>query len=443
MGELDQRILRLAVPNLLAAVSIPLIGIVDTALIGHLPQVAFLGAVATASVIFDVLFWGTGFLRMATTSIVSHHHGAGDDVSCAEALYRSLLTALVLAGLIVIARDGIAWLGFELAGGSDEVRLWGERYFHIRILGAPFVLCTLVLTGFFLGRADVLTPMAITMVTNVVNIAGDYALIYGKWGAPELGVEGAAWAAVAANGVGVGMGVTVLAIRYRARLRVRFGSLFDIARARHQARTNAALAARTLCLLFAQFSMMGMVARMGEIPLAAHAIVWQIWALVSFGVDGFAHAAETLVGNCLGSGDPAAARKLARRTLHWGVGIGGVLAVVYCLTLAEIAGLFTAHGEVITAVASLTLVVGLVQPLNAAVFIFDGIFIGANDVAYLFGAMAVAAFGVYLPAAGALVFWLDGGLVGAWLAYDGLMIGRFLTLFRRYRSDAWLVSFAR
>ena len=103
MGELDQRILRLAVPNLLAAVSIPLIGIVDTALIGHLPKVAFLGAVATASVIFDVLFWGTGFLRMATTSIVSHHHGAGDDVSCAEALYRSLLTALVLAGLIVIA----------------------------------------------------------------------------------------------------------------------------------------------------------------------------------------------------------------------------------------------------------------------------------------------------------------------------------------------------
>ena len=117
--------------------------------------------------------------------------------------------------------------------------------------------------------------------------------------------------------------------------------------------------------------------------------------------------------------------------------------MVHCLTLAEIASLFTAHVEVITSVASLTLVVGLVQPLNAAVFIFDGIFIGANDVAYLFGAMAVAAFGVFLPAAGALVFWLDGGLVGAWLAYDGLMIGRFLTLFRRYRSDAWLVSFAR
>ena len=440
---MDRRILRLAIPNLLAAVSIPLIGIVDTAMIGHLPKVAFLGAVATASVIFDVLFWGTGFLRMGTTSIVAHHHGAGDDASCAEALYRSLLTALVLAALIVLARDSLAWLGFELAGGSDEVRRWGERYFQILDLGAPFVLCTLVLTGFCLGRADVLTPMSITMVTNVVHIAGDYALLYGKWGAPELGVEGAAWAAVAANGVGMGLGVTVLAIRYRSRVGVRLSSLFDVAKAGHLARTNAALAARTLCLLFAQFSMMGMVARMGEVPLAAHAIIWQIWSLVSFAVDGFAHAAETLVGNCLGSGDAAAARKLAGRTLRWGLGIGVSLAVVYSLALAQIARLFTAHVEVVTAVASLTMVVALAQPLNAAVFVFDGIFIGANDVAYLFGAMAVAAFAVFLPAAGLFVFWFDGGLVGAWLAYDALMIGRFVTLFRRYRTDAWLVSFAR
>lgn len=441
LGSLNRRILRLAIPNLLAAISAPLIGIADTAMIGHLPVVAYMGAVASASVIFDVLFWSAGFLRMGTTSIVAQYFGAGDRRSCTAALYRSLLLAALLAVLLLAVRGPISWAGFQLAGGSPEVVEWGRRYFEIRILGAPMVLVGLALTGFFLGTANAITPMCMTLVANLVNVAGDYVLIYGKWGAPELGVEGAAWAAVLGNAVAVSIGLAVLSRRYRSYLsEVRVG-LLERARLRHLVDTNAHLFGRTICLLSAQFSMLAMVSRLGEVPLAAHAVVWQVWALVSFGVDGFAHAAEALVGNCLGAGDHAGARRVARRILVWGVAIGAALAMVYGLGLESLAAGFTDHGDVVAAVASLTVIVAVVQPMNAAVFVFDGIFIGANDVGYLFAAMALATFAVFAPTAGALVYWAGWGLPGAWLAYDALMTARFVTLLARYRGDRWLRSF--
>ena len=156
---LNRRILRLAVPNLLAAVSVPLIGIADTAMIGHLDQVAFLGAVATASVILDVIFWGAGFLRMGTTSIVAQYHGAGDRAACTRSLYRSLLLALGISAAILLLRQPIIWIGFELAGGSEEIHYWGQRYIDVRIWSVPLNLAVLVLIGFFLGTANVLAPI--------------------------------------------------------------------------------------------------------------------------------------------------------------------------------------------------------------------------------------------------------------------------------------------
>ena len=202
------------------------------------------------------------------------------------------------------------------------------------------------------------------------------------------------------------------------------------------------LFARTLCLLFAQFSMLAMVSRLGDIPLAAHAILWQIWLLVSFGVDGFAHAAEVLVGNSLGAKDFSGARRLARRTLTWGLWIGATFGIIYAFWLVPIGSLFTENAPVLAAIGSATFLVALVQPINALAFVFDGILIGANDVAYLFRSMLIAAFGVFLPIALA-AYYFDMGFRGVWLAYDGLMLGRFSTLMVRYRGDRWLCTFIR
>lgn len=440
--SLDRRILRLAVPSVLASISVPLIGLADTAMVGHLEHVAFLGAVATASILFDVIFWSAGFLRMGTTSIVAHYHGAGDQGSSAASLFRAVLLALVLGAVILLLREPLANVGFRLVGGTEQVQIWGQRYFDVRILGVPLVLTSLAFNGFFLGTSYAVGPLLITVVTNLVNVVADYMLIFGRWGAPELGVVGAAWAAVIANGAGVVVGISILLFRYRQYLiPPSFAELLDPARLRHLLHTNGFLLGRTLCLLFAQFSLVALVARMGDVPLAAHTVTWQLWSLVSYGVDGFAHAAEALVGRALGAARAPLARAYARRILLWGVVIGLGFAIVYATGLQRLSSLLTSHSEVTQAVGGLTILVAVMQPLNAAVFIFDGIFIGANDMAYMFGAMAIAAFLFFVPAAVILVVWADGGLLSAWVAYAALMVGRAVPLGLRFRSDRWLRSF--
>ena len=440
MNDRDRRILRLAVPSILTALSTPLIGIADTAMIGHLPEVAFMGAVSTANLIFNAIFWCLAFLRMGTTALVAQYFGARDGRACAEILYRSLLLALLLGLGIIATAPWISSAGFVLAGGSAEVQYWGDRYFAIRVWEAPLALGVLTLNGFFLGTANALAPLWVTAVANLVNIGADYALIFGKWGAPELGVEGAAWASVLGNSAALVTGLLILLLRYRNYLRAWPRSIWDFRPMRRMLQTNAFLFGRTLCLQCAGFFMLGMVSRMGEAQLAANAVVLQVWGLASFGIDGFAHAAETLVGNSLGARLYAEARKLARRIVCWGLAVGVVFGLVYFVAMEEIAALFTEHREVIAHVSALYWYIALIQPLNAVVFVFDGILIGANDMAYMFKAMAVSAFAVFAPAALVSVFWLDLGLPGAWLAYNGLMLGRFFTLWPRYRSDAWLRS---
>ena len=440
MSDHDRRILRLAIPSILTALSTPLIGIADTAMIGHLPEVAFMGAVSTANLIFNAVFWCLGFLRMGTTAIVAQYFGARDDRACAEILYRSLLLALLLGLGIIATAPWISSTGFALAGGSAEVQHWGDRYFAIRVWEAPLALGVLTLNGFFLGTANVLAPLWVTAVANLVNIGADYALIFGKWGAPKLGIEGAAWASILGNAAALVIGLSILLLRYRSYLLVWPRRIWDFRPMRRLLQANAFLFGRTLCLQFAIFFMLGMVSRMGEAQLAANAVVLQVWGLASFGIDGFAHAAETLVGNSLGAHYYAEARKLARRIVVWGLAVGAIFGLVYFVALEDIAALFTEHREVITHVGALYWYIALIQPLNAAVFVFDGILIGANDMAYMFKAMAVAAFAIFTPAALVFVFLLDLGLPGAWLAYNGLMLGRFFTLWPRYRSDAWLRS---
>ena len=441
MSSLNRQVLRLAIPNLLASISVPLIGIADTAMIGHLPEVAYLGAVATASTIFDVMFWGAGFLRMGTTSLVAQYFGAGDRRSCIHTLYRALFIALILALVLFLLRDLIAWAGFRLAGGSPEIQEWGKRYFEVRIYAVPLVMALLALNGFFLGTANAMVPMYITLVANLVNIGADYALIFGRWGAPEMGVVGAAWAAVLANVAALAVGGFFLCRKYGSYFRESLDNLFERGQLALVFRTNFHLLGRTSCLLAAQFAMLAMVSRMGEVALGANAIVWQIWALVSYGVDGFAFAAETLVGNRLGRRDFAGARAMARRILLWGSIIGVLFGVFYSFALEVVARAFTSHLEVAQVILSLKFLIACIQPLNGVVFIFDGIFIGANDMKYLFKAMALALLGVFIPAALILVYWLDWGIQGAWLAYNCLMLGRFLTLLPRYRGDRWLRTF--
>ena len=443
MNSLDRRIFRLAVPSVMSALSAPLIGIADTAMIGHLSEVAYLGAVSTAGVLFSILYWSMGFLRMGTTSMVSQFYGADKRRACVHILYRSLIIAMILSAGMVALGDMAAPLGFRLAGGSDSVQHWGMQYFSIRLYEAPLVLAVLTLNGFFLGTANAIAPLFVTFTANLVNVLGDYALIYGHWGAPEMGIVGAAWASVLGNLAALCVGLVVFLIQYTDFWRRSLEGLWQRGQFTLILRTNANLFGRTLCLQFAQFTMLAIVSRLGDVPLAANAVLWQLWGLSSFAVDGFAHAAETLVGNLLGERRYGEARQTAGRIIRWGMAIGASFGLVFLFALEALTGLFTEHAEVVRAVGQLRWVVALVQPLNAVVFVLDGIFIGANDMGYLFAAMAAASFLFFLPLAVLFVYYLGWEMEGAWLAYNGLMVGRFATLWPRYRGSVWLKTFVR
>jgi putative MATE family efflux protein len=274
------------------------------------------------------------------------------------------------------------------------------------------------------------------VVVNLVNVGLDFVLIYGHLGAPAMGVVGAAWASAVAGFVGAVLGGALVFYRHRTVITQK-GRIFDPVRARQVIATNGNLFGRTACLLFTQFFGMAVVSRMGDTPLAAHAIAWQIWSIVSYFVDGFAHAAETLVGNALGRRDRGQAIAFGRRCMVWGSGIGLMFGIGYLVSVPFLAGLFTNHAAVIAQVAVLTALLSLMQPVGGAVYILDGILIGANDTRFLFFAMAVGAFAVYLP-----VILVGGrllpGLVGVWVAYNALMLARFSMLWIRFRGRRWL-----
>ena len=179
---------------------------------------------------------------------------------------------------------------------------------------------------------------------------------------------------------------------------------------------------------------------MGEVPLAAHAVLMQLWALLSYFVDGLAHSAETLVGQALGARDYSDARAVAKRCTLWGVGVSAVFSVCYFWGMELLVSVFTDHVTVIAAVVGVTFWASAVVPFNGAVYIWDGVFIGANDTRFLFGGMAVASFVCFLPAFLILVHGFDLGLAGAWMGLNVLMLARFGVLLSRFRSDKWMHS---
>ncbi len=439
-SRLDREILRLAVPSFLATITIPLVGIVDTALVGHLGPVAYIGAVSIGAMVFDALYWVFAFLRAGTTAIVSQAYGAGDDARAGRTLWQSWSVALVFGVLIVVLRDPIAEVGLRLAGGTSDVQDAARNYIRVRILAAPAVLTTFALFGFFRGMKDAVTPLVVTLVVNVVNLAGDAVWIHGLWGFPRLGVTGAAWASVAGAAAGLCVALLVLVMRYRRAARVGWGGwdMLHPMRLRKLAVTQTHLFNRTLLLVAAYFLMVALAARMGEVPLAANAVLLQLWYLAAYSIDGVAIACETLVGNALGAGNAPIARALIRRATLWGVALSAVFALAYAVALPGITALFTRDARVIEAVVALTGLMVVLQPINAVAFVFDGVFIGANDTRYLALQIAVSCLGIFVPLAWLLTERWPLGLAGLWIAMASFSIVRAVLLLVRVTRPSWM-----
>ena len=368
-------IVMLALPLIASNLTVPLIGLVDTAVAGHLPGASALAAVGAASAVSSVVLIGLNFLRMSTSGLSAQAHGAQDSSRTWLVFFRSALLALALAGVLVLARHDIAALGIALIAPPEDVAALAREYLHIRLFGAPFTLLSMVSMGFFIGVGRPKVALVMTITTNLVNVGLDLLLVPGLgWG-----VSGLAWATIGGELAGLLAALPFLLKRWRADAVVLdTQGLWNPQAWRKLLSGNADLWIRSLCLTgsFALFARQA--AQLGETALAANVALLQFQALMSYGLDGFANAAEVLVGQALGARDGARAKRAVRLAIQWSLGLALVFTAAFALGGNLLVALMTDLPEVRAAAASLMLWMVLSPLVSVWAFTFDGIFIGGT-----------------------------------------------------------------
>jgi putative MATE family efflux protein len=315
-------------------------------------------------------------------------------------------------------------------GASADVAPYARTYLRISLLGAPFVLLALAGTGYLRGLQDTRTPLVIAVGANVLNLALEVVLVYGV----DLGIRGSAWGTVTAQVVAAAAYLVIVARNVR---RAQASIRPDAERLRATAIVGGHLTIRTASLLLAFTVATAIASRLGDVEVAAHQIAFQVWFFLALCLDAIAIAGQALVGRYLGASDFTGTRTSTRRMLELGIITGLVVGVCLFVATPLVAVAFTGDGAVQHELRLLLPLVALMQPVSAAVFVLDGILIGAGDVRYLALAM-VCATAVFLPLA-VLVLVADAGLVALWGALYGFMFARLFGMGIRYRGDAWVV----
>lgn len=408
--------------------SVPLLGAVDTAVMGHQSDPKFLGAVALGALLFNFLYWGFGFLRMGTTGFIAQAFGAGNLHEVRAALAR----ALVLAGIVALVVLSFQWpvklLAFELFHADQGIEDAAKSYFDIRVWSAPASLTNYVLIGFFLGTRNARAALWQQLTMNGVNITLDLLFV------PILGmgIEGVAVATVLAEIAGVCIGL-ILARRILTGLGGEFSraGIFDRARMLRMVSVNRDIFIRTICLVFGFAYFMDQSAKLGTLVLAANAVLMNFQSIMAYGLDGFAHAAESLAGGAFGAGRRDRFRAYVRACTTWAVGMSGLYALAFALfgwvLIGWLTGIADVQAEAITYLPWV-----IVTPLISVWgFQLDGIFIGAVRGQVMRNMMMVS-LAIFLLATAVLVPLL--GNHGLWLSFMIFMAARGISLAVHYKG---------
>ncbi len=377
----------LAGPIILSNISVPLVGAVDTAVVGHLPEPQAIGAVALGALIFSFLYWGFGFLRMGTTGFIARAYGAGDWHQLSDTLVRVLLLALGLGLLSIAAGWPLIDFALFLLESSAAVEALAADYAHIRIWSAPAVLCVYVVTGIFFGMQNMRAAFVLQLMLNINNMLLDLLFVLGfGWG-----VEGVALASLIAEYLAMFFGFYLLRRQLRLALqRYDRARLLDRKALLSLFHANGNIFVRTLCLLFAFSYFTARGAQQGEVILAANAILLHLQSMMAHGLDGFATAAEALTGSAYGAGKRRLFRRAVVLTSFWAAFIALLTGLVYLALGETIIGFFTSIEAV--ADTALRYLPWMVAAPIVSIWSFqlDGIFIGTGHTREMRNAMIVS-----------------------------------------------------
>lgn len=420
-----RRILKISAPIVLSNATVPLLGAVDTAVIGQLGDATSLGAVGIGAIILATLYWAFGFLRMSTSGLAAQALGARDRVECSAVLLRALVVSGVAGLGLVLMQTLLFWGAFALAPASPEVESVAQDYLSVRIWGAPATIALYALTGWLVGLERTRGVLVLQLAQNGTNI------LLSIWLGLSLGwgVKGVALATLIAEWGGVALALWLARDALGAGLRpalARLGDRSGIGRMFHASR-DIMLRTILLQLAFTVFVFLG--ARYGDVTLAANQVLMQFLEVTAYALDGFAISAETLIGQAIGARSLADTRAAGRICMQWGIGGGIVIAALIALGGPALIDLMTTAPEVREAARLYLPWLALAPMIGAGAWIYDGIFIGALLTRDMLRAMALS-MTVYVLALALLLPMI--GNHGLWAALMVLNATRVLTLWRRY-----------
>lgn len=388
---MNREILRIALPAIVTNVTVPLLGLIDTAIAGHLGQTECIGAIAVGSMMFGLVYQNFVFFRMGTSGLTAQAYGGKKMTESALTLMRSLMLA-VLIGVVLIALQYPLQLIVLLAvGASGEVATLAQSYFYIVIWGAPAILMTMSIKGWFLGMQDSRTPMLLSIFVNLANIVASLVAVF----VLRKGFVGIACGTIVAEYAGLVLALLlVFGKRHEARAALRSVKLADvlmIGSLRRFFTVNRDIFLRSVCLMAITLTFTSLGAREGDVILAANALMIQLFLLISYFLDGFAFAGEALVGKYLGAGEMSSMRRCINWLFVWGVAIMVVCAVIYGVFARGIYGLLTDDPAVVATAMDYRLWCIALPVMGMAGFVWDGIFIGMTATRGMLIAIAISA----------------------------------------------------
>ena len=424
---MHKEILSLAIPSIVTNITVPLLGLVDVAIVGHMGDASYIGAIAVGTMMMNVICWLFGFLRMGTSGMTSQAYGRGDSKEAATILFQAIALGAAIGILFVLFQPLLLRLFLFFMRPSDEIRAFASVYFHVCVFGLPAALVMYGLTGWFIGMQDTRTPMTVSIFQNIVNIMTSLLLVY-VFG---MKVEGVALGTLTAQYSGLLLALYILRRKYASHYQLLF-SQFTLKPGDYSSfsykhtlnrffRVNRDIFLRTLFLVAVNAAFTSVGSRQGDVILAVNTLLFQFFTLYSYIMDGFAYAGEAICGKYYGAGNMPSFHACIRRLFAWGVIMTVVYTAAYYFGAKDILHVLSNEQNVIEASEPYLLWVALIPVAGMGAFIWDGVFIGITDSRGMLLSCFVAAivFAIMLT-----LFFTTMGNHALWLALLSYLLAR-------------------
>ena len=414
---MNKQILHIALPSIISNITVPLLALVDTTIVGHLGSASYIAAIALGGMIFNMIYWLFNFLRMGTGGLTAQAYGANQHQATSYILLRSLTIAGGIALTLLLLQRPIFQVTFHFVTATAEVRSLASIYFNILIWGAPAMLALYSFTGWFLGMQNARIPMCIAITQNVVNIAVSTLLVFGC----HLKIEGVALGTLISQYTALLLAVIFCLTKFDVKQHFELKAILDINTLKRFFQVNRDIFLRTLCLIAVTTYFTSAGSTQGELTLAANTLLMQFFIIFSYFMDGFAYAGEALGGRYFGAHDRLNFQRMTRCLFAWGGALSVLFFFIYFLSGTSLLHLLTDDSQVINRAQQYLPIIHFIPLISFAAFLFDGLYIGTTATRYMLISMfcASAAFFVLIN-----VCTLSNTLL--WLAFLVYLGGRGL-----------------